>query len=723
MVAGASAVSGNRAFAQIAPDTTLGAERSVINSEVSNGLPRDRIEGGATRGINLFHSFHQFNVSEGQSVYFQNPPGIENIISRVTGGSPSDIRGTLGVSGGTANLFLLNPSGIIFGPNARLDVGGSFVATTANAIEFGTRGFFSSSDRNPPPLLTVNPSAFFFNQVARGSIVNRSTAALAANARGLQVPDGRSLLFLGGDVSLAGGGMNAFGGRVELGGVAESGMVGLNVEGNNLHLSFPENVARADISLTDGAKVDASGEAGGTIQVRGRHVSLSGGSQMAAFTQGAKPGGNLSVNGSESVELLGYSPRGVLTTQTFGAGSAGDITIDTRKLIVRDGARVSTLTFGEGAAGQLTVNASESVELIGISSQGSNSGLFSSTVAAGDAGNLIVNTGRLIIRGRAAISTDSSVLVDTRSRVIRRATGRGGKVTVNASESVELTEFGLISTDTQGSGGAGDLTINTGRLLVQSGSILTTGSSRSGSAGNIDLNVSDTLQANNGTITTTAEQSSGGAIDITAGAIRLQDNSDISTFVSSGTGGGGNITLNARSIVALDDSDILAFSQDGRGGNITLETPAFFGENYRRALGDADPDTLDRNNRVDINATGAIGSGVITIPDVSLIQNSLSELPENRINTDSLLANSCIVRHSRRTQGRFTITGTGGLQERPGDAQMSSFPTVDVETLPTEGTTSSTNSDRPWQKGDPIVEPQGVYRLPNGKLVMSRECY
>jgi filamentous hemagglutinin family protein len=190
MGAGAIAVSGSHAFAQITPDATLGAEHSIIHSGVSNGLPREQIEGGARSGINLFHSFYQFNVGEGQSVYFHNPAGIENIISRVTGGSPSDIRGTLGVSGGTANLFLLNPSGIIFGLNARLDVGGSFVATTANAIQFGTQGFFSSFDPNPLSLLTVNPSAFFFNQVAHGSIVNRSTVPLAANTQGLQVPDG-----------------------------------------------------------------------------------------------------------------------------------------------------------------------------------------------------------------------------------------------------------------------------------------------------------------------------------------------------------------------------------------------------------------------------------------------------------------------------------------------------------------------------------------------------
>ncbi len=145
VVGGAIAVSGNRTSAQITPDATLGAERSIVNLDVSNGLSLDQIEGGAIRDINLFHSFHEFNVSEKQSVYFQNPPGIENIISRVTGGSPSDIRGTLGVSGGTANLFLLNPSGIIFGPNARLDVGGSSENLGRNPVLLGRLYWYNFS--------------------------------------------------------------------------------------------------------------------------------------------------------------------------------------------------------------------------------------------------------------------------------------------------------------------------------------------------------------------------------------------------------------------------------------------------------------------------------------------------------------------------------------------------------------------------------------------------
>jgi large exoprotein involved in heme utilization and adhesion len=259
---------------------------------------------------------------------------------------------------------------------------------------------------------------------------------------------------------------------------------------------------------------------------------------------------------------------------------------------------------------------------------------------------------------------------------------------------------------------------------VQDGAEVSSRSFGEGIAGNIEIKARDTLQANNGTIATSSEQSSGGRITITASNIRLFGNSDITSRVNAAAGGGGNIYLKADSILAFNDSDILAFARDGRGGDITLNTRAFFGENYRPAPRNTDPDTLDGNNRVDVNAdaAAAANSGTITRPDTTFIQNSLTELPDNQIDTDSLLANSCIVRRNQPTRGSFTITGTGGLPQRPRDAQMSTFPTVDIETLPSDSTPTNTKPNRPWQKGDPIVEPQGVYRLPSGKLVLSREC-
>jgi len=160
---------GESVLAQIVPDNTLGAEGSVVTPNVNiQGIQGDQIDGGATRGANLFHSFGEFNVGEGRGAYFANPTGIENILTRVTGGNPFNILGRLGVLGG-ANLFLLNPNGIVFGPSASLDVQGSFIATTANAIQFSNGEVFSASTPSAPSsLLTVNPSAFFFQSSSGG---------------------------------------------------------------------------------------------------------------------------------------------------------------------------------------------------------------------------------------------------------------------------------------------------------------------------------------------------------------------------------------------------------------------------------------------------------------------------------------------------------------------------------------------------------------------------
>jgi filamentous hemagglutinin family protein len=149
IVLGASLISGDRTLAQsrIAPDETLGYQNSRVTPNVEiKGTPSEQIDGGARRGGNLFHSFREFNVNEGRGAYFTNPAGVENIFSRVTGGNPSEILGKLGVIGGDANLFFINPNGIIFGANASLDVGGSFLATTADGIGFGETGQYQNDN-------------------------------------------------------------------------------------------------------------------------------------------------------------------------------------------------------------------------------------------------------------------------------------------------------------------------------------------------------------------------------------------------------------------------------------------------------------------------------------------------------------------------------------------------------------------------------------------------
>lgn len=705
-ISGAIFVSGNPTFAQVVPDGSLGTETSIVKSVTVDGITRNQVEGGAVRGTNLFHSFRDFNIVGGQSLYFQNLTGIENIISRVTGGSPSNIQGTLGVSGGTANLFLINPSGIIFGANSRLDVNGSFVATTANAIQFGNQGIFSSSALDAPPLLTVNPSAFLFNQIAHAPIVNLSMAPSETGVQGLQVPDGRSILLLGGDVNLAGGSVNASGGRVELAGVAGAGTIGLSLNGADLRLSFPATVDRSDVSLTNGATVNTSGEGGGSIQIWARKVLVNGGSQVAAFTQGAKPGGDLIVDASESVKVLGIVPFGNLSTVTFGDGKAGNLTINTQKLIVGDGAQIFSSTLGNGSAGQVTVNASESIELAGVyTTDGLQGGaLVSFTGGTGNAGNLTFNTKRLILRDGGVLNTASVVSIDENEQRFV-APGQGGNITVNASESIELIRQGLILTNTVGPGNAGNITISTGRLLVVDSSQIGAQSLGSGDAGNIAIQARSVTLKNQAQIISQSASSEGGNIELQdVNLLLLRRGSLISTTAgTAGAGGnGGNITLDSGFIVAVptESSNITANAFIGNGGNIQINTQGFFGIQPRDSTSPLSSITAS-------SRFGVSGTIILNTPDVDPSRGA-RVLPSGVVDIDALIASSCVARRSR--QGRFVITGTGGLAPQPDDLANAAFPTYEL--VP----------QQPLQSTTPVTEADHIYRTSTGEIVLGRSC-
>jgi filamentous hemagglutinin family protein len=558
---------GDCAFAQLVPDTTLGSE----NSRVTPMTPTvEQIDGGATRGANLFHSFQEFNVGEGGSAYFTNPSGIENILTRITGANPSNILGTLGISGGNANLFLINPNGIIFGQNASLDVGGSFTATTANAIKLGDTGLFSASEPATSNLLTVRPSALFFNAVAPGAIVNQSLAqSLSGQTNsdvgpvGLQVPTGQTLALVGGNVAIEGGNLTAAGGRIELGSVAGVGEVSLSEIGNRWLYGYDNIDAFGNIRLEGGAFVDASGEGGGDVQLQGAQLEMTQGSAIYANTLGSGDGGEILVYTTETVAL---SDGSEIAAFVLGSGTGGDLTIATGRLLVRDGSQVSVGTFSTGKGGTLSVTASDMVEVIGTSADGRTlSGLFAQTSDEGDAGDLTIATRRLLVRDGAQVSASTF------------STGEGGTLSVNASDAIEVIgrsangRFGsALSAQTEGEGDAGDLTIATGRLLLRDGAQVSAGTFGTGEGGTLSVSASDTVEV----IGTSADgqypsalfadtEGEGNAGDLTIATRRLllRDGAQVSagTF---GTGEGGTL-----SVTASDTVEMIGRSVDGRLGS------------------------------------------------------------------------------------------------------------------------------------------------------------
>jgi filamentous hemagglutinin family protein len=459
-VSGILIFSHNQVLAQITPDNTLGNESSVVNTRDATS---DSIDGGAIRGQNLFHSFQEFNVDAGRGVYFANPEAVTNIFSRVTGNDVSNILGTLGVDG-AANLFLINPNGIIFGEGASLDVQGSFAATTADGIEFGEQGFFSASNPESPKLLTINPSAYLFNQIAPGAIANNSRAAAGKDLSGidvfgLRVPNGKSLSLIGGDVSMDGGWAIANGGHIELGGLRAPGSIGIQSNGNNFSLSFPNGVQLGDISLNNGAIVGVIGEGGGSIAANAQNLEILAGSefyagiglglgttnaqagditintrnlivrdsQLSTIVYGEGNAGDFKIIASDSVELSGEipdkeqgnaegilatNPGGILATiDITGKGKSGNIYLETRNLSVSDGSKVQVATFGEGDAGNLFIRADEIDVFETEKPNYYSTGIFASvgrdprTVnpPKGDGGDLTIETGKLSIRDGGAM--------------------------------------------------------------------------------------------------------------------------------------------------------------------------------------------------------------------------------------------------------------------------------------------------------------------------------
>jgi filamentous hemagglutinin family protein len=568
-MAGALIALGDCAFAQIIPDTTLGSE----NSRVTGISPTiDQINGGATRGTNLFHSFQEFNVGEGRSAYFTNPAGIENILTRVTGTNSSNILGTLGVIGGNANLFLINPNGIIFGVNARLDVGGSFTATTANAIKLGDTGLFSASEPATSNLLTVRPSALFFNAVASRAIVNQSLAqSLSGQTNsldgpvGLQVPTGQTLALVGGDVTIEGGNLTAAGGRIELGSVAGVGEVSLSQIGNRWLFGYDNIEVFGNIRLEGGAFVDASGEGGGDVHIQGAQLEMTQGSLISADTLGSGDGGEILVRTSETVAL---SDDSRITADVLGSGTGGDLTIVTGRLLVRDGALVSASTFSTGAGGTLNVTASNTVELIGTSADGRvPSGLFAQTLTLGEgnAGDLTIATERLLLRDGAQVGVNTF------------SAGKGGALSVTASDTVELIgesvdgrfSSGLFA-QASGEGDAGNLTIATRRLLVRDGARVSASTRSTGRGGRLSVTASDFVevigrsadgQSPSGLFVQTQGEGDAGDLTIATGRLLLRDGAQVSASTRS-TGKGGTL-----SIIASDTIELIGISVDGRFGS------------------------------------------------------------------------------------------------------------------------------------------------------------
>ena len=650
-VAGVAIALPHPLFAQIVPDSTL-PENSIVNIEGE----LQRITGGTAAGGNLFHSFEQFNVRTGETARFEVFSSIDNIITRVTGGQLSHIDGLLETNG-TANLFLLNPQGILFGANARLDVGGSFVATSASSIAFADGSeFIATPDGETVPLLTVSvPVGLQFNSPNLGGI--------SVSGAELIVPSRETLAFIGSDISISAARLVAGGrsfeetqttpaGRIELGSIRE-GSINFTPGDRGLSFDYASGSEFGNIQLIEQTSLDLTGIAGGDIQMVARNLQIEN-SVALTVTLGSQPGGDITVRATESAEIVGTgdfslalpdltadpssrnTPISGLFNFTFGAGNTGAIVVETPQLLARNNASILSGMQGEstGNAGALTIEASERVEvassLVGSVTGGSTTG---------EAGAVILSTPQLLLR-------DNGLLLSATF-----GPSQGGDIAVEAdeiqlirAEPISLNPFITLGTAISSSaiedGDGGDVTIDTRTLELRDGALITTGAIGSGSAGSVTVNASEGVELR-GANTVSARDQLGIVFNtaITVGTITRGNSGDLSVktprlilqdgaFIAANTfgeGAGGTIEIDA------DVVELSGMAADGEiRTNISASSVGFFGAGEAGNLEiRADEIQLDRG--AELAATSTAGER----GNITLNANTVQMRNGSRISTDA----------------------------------------------------------------------------------------
>ncbi len=492
-------ISGDLAQA-VAPITPSGLNTQVNLSSVTHtGTAQYDITGGTRVGGNLFHSFGNFNVPDHNIANFLNDTGLKtsNILGRVTDGNVSNILGTIQTTGfENANLFLMNPAGIVFGPNASLNVGGSVAFTTANYLRLaeinGKAGIFHA-DSALPSLLTSSPVAAF-------GFLGPNPAAITVQGSMLTTQPGQSISLVGGNITVEAGKLvtnsgqpaqpNTSPGRINLASVASPGeILGDTLDyAPNIHgQSFG---ALGTIQVVDKSVIDASGNGGGTVLIRGGQFVLDD-SKISANVTG--PG-----TVSNGVELIGGGiDIAVSQDATIQKGASVEINIANGATpgttyggvhvkadrIVFVGIPGSALNFdnlqftsittnteGAGNAGNITLQATGNIEttnvisLTSISGSNSDATMPSPKIAQGNAGNVELTSTHgdiLMTNGGRATQVTSQIW---------NSSGNTGRVTASAREgTIVLNGAGLLTASFEGSGQVGPVEITAKDLHMKAG--------------------------------------------------------------------------------------------------------------------------------------------------------------------------------------------------------------------------------------------------------------
>jgi filamentous hemagglutinin family protein len=646
-------------YAEVVTDGTLGP-RSNLTPEYNADLDSQDYQIGADLGQqrdgNLFHSFQEFNLNSNESATFDGPNHIKNVISRVTGGNPSNIDGPI-YSEMLADFYFLNPDGIVFGPNASLNVQGSFHASTAHYLLLGENERFYSSLGNKSILSVASPTAFGFLGNAKSIEVNQSS---------LTVNPGKMLSLVGGDLTIDEATLFAQSGQINL--VAVGDVVALipftasELAQNTFGLQGKISLTMSELEaakLWEKARkedkhllgnVDVTGEGGGQVFIRaGQFYARS--SAIFANTEGNILGANIDI-AVEGKVVLEKGAR--ITAENKGDNSAGQITIDAGEALILDEINEEIVE---------RIDSNDTADLIE-----SASGIFTDNLGTGTGGDIRITTPSLSIdtgligtatrgSGKAGdIWIDAFQIELDRNGIIDAQTvgyGQGGTLRISATDALSLTGDSILSVTSGDMGNAGRININTAHLLLSESDINSSSIIGEGNAGNINITTNTALFTQDSRVVTSSEQSSGGNI-----TLNVRDNLHVEdSLISAEASGdepqdsGGNITIENPKFFILDNaSKLLTKGFFGAGGNIRIKADYFL-----------------KSDNPEINASSTFnqdGEVFIDAPEIDLT-GALFHLAED-FQQFTFSLDRC-AGLTRDTISKFLITIRDGLPPGPGD--------------------------------------------------------
>ena len=567
------------AQAQVPPITSSGLNTQVSGPIAVGGKTQFNITGGTRPGggTNLFHSFGEFGVPHNSIANFQNDAGIQtsNILGRITDGNISNIYGSIQTTDfGNANLFLINPAGFLFGPNATLNVGGMVTFTSADYLRLNDGAKFNAvPSTTADALLSASPVAAF-------GFLGSNPGAITVQGSQLTVSKGMEISLIGGNVTIESGTLNngtvqparlsAPEGKIQLVSTASPGEFDAATLQPLANVNDTSFKSYGVIALTPGSNININDKS--TVSIRSGQfaitvndaalttaknagssntISLGRGSSIVTSNSGVDPGANIQLVSSHLV-----MDGAMLRSSAVDKGTGGNISVNASSIALVGGAQIASSTDGNGSAGSVHVAGTDSLTISGFDTTGTLTGIASDLPV-----------------------TASGVFSNTTTE------GVGGALTIVAPR-LTVEDTGRIATFTSGDGAGGSVSIHSNQIGLKTGGRIFTGSGLDfltfetrgeGKAGNIavvtdSLSISgvDTFGANSAIRSKPESVGDGGSITVTARSIALHDQGMIET-IPFGDGRAGDIRLTADALTITGGGAVQTSGSDVKqSGTITI---------------------------------------------------------------------------------------------------------------------------------------------------------